>query len=287
MGFFDDYHKKDSRGSDGEEYNPNLISERDKRELDENLTHSKRDRKRDNFGGYDNYGETNFGGGKRSWRDRFRSRGGNEYRNSGSEERRGFFSSLMLTIVGIAVLIGLISFTTGGLLGFWDMKDSTSEEHLGNFMQSLRNFNKESMRVRKNELYGTDIKADKVYDVNNIFDDEYIDKKQEKTYVVFAYTGDKEKDKDFAKWVLENESKYKIYRVLQSEIKTNVEARSYIYNATEKPLIYVYNEPVKNGKILDSVIDDSELLKELPKHLEELKANRKRTVEEVNSSENN
>lgn len=160
--------------------------------------------------------------------------------------------------VGLVVLGSL-----GGGGGFSDIFrtfNSTPEENMGSMLTAVKQVEHENKKVGETK--------DPVYDKQNIFSDEFIDKQVDKEYAVYVYTGQKEIDKPFNTWVLSAEKQIPVYRVNISEVKQNVIAMDYV--EADVPMVLLYNEVEKGKKELDGVVKDKDLLKNIVPHIEKL-----------------
>lgn len=166
--------------------------------------------------------------------------------------------------LGGGAVVGLIIIgSLGGGGGFSDIFrtfNSTPEENMGSMLTAVKQVEHENKKVGEEK--------DPVYDKQNIFSDEYIDKQVDKEYAVYVYTGEESTDKPFNKWVLEAEKIIPVYRVKLENVKTNVIAMDYL--EAEKPMVIIYNEVDKGKKELDAVIKDKDLLKNIVPHIEKL-----------------
>lgn len=238
-----DFNNSGSSGG----YNNDRVSERDRLEIDSN------GRTRSENANEQNNGANGGGSGRR-----FGGFGGGS-RGSGGSGRPGKWKWLL----GIGALGGLIflgSLGNGGFSNIWRTFNSTPEENLGSMLTSVKQVEHENKMVGKEK--------NQVYDVNNIFSDEYIDKQVDKEYAVYVYTGNEKYDKPFDDWVRKNEKEIPIYRVNAEGMKTNVVALDYV--EADKPMVMVYNEVNKGKKELDAVIKDKDLLKNIVPHIQKL-----------------
>lgn len=166
--------------------------------------------------------------------------------------------------LGGGAVAGLIIIgSLGGGGGFSDIFrtfNSTPEENMGSMLTAVKQVEHENKKVGEEK--------DPVYDKQNIFSDEYIDKQVDKEYAVYVYTGEESIDKSFNQWVLEAEKTIPVYRVKLENVKTNVIAMDYV--EAEKPMVMVYNEVDKGKKELDAVIKDKDLLKNIVPHIEKI-----------------
>lgn len=166
--------------------------------------------------------------------------------------------------LGGGAFIGLVVLgSLGGGGGFSDIFrtfNSTPEENMGSMLTAVKQVEHENKKVGETK--------DPVYDKQNIFSDEFIDKQVDKEYAVYVYTGQKEIDKPFNKWVLSAEKQIPVYRVNISEVKQNVIAMDYV--EADVPMVLLYNEVEKGKKELDGVIKDKDLLKNIVPHIEKL-----------------
>ena len=229
-----------SGGSDN--YNNDRVSERDRLEIDSNgRTRNENANQQDMQSGRGGSGRR-FGGG------------------SGGAGRPGKWKWRL----GVGSVVGLIILGSvgsgGGVSDIWRTFNSTPEENLGSMLTSVKQVEHENKMVGKEK--------NAVYDVNNIFSDEYIDKQVDKEYAVYVYTGNEKYDKPFDDWVKKTEKEIPIYRVNAEGMKTNVVAMDYV--EADKPMVMVYNEVEKGKKGLDAVIKDKDLLKNIVPHIQKI-----------------
>lgn len=166
--------------------------------------------------------------------------------------------------LGGGAFLGLVVLgSLGGGGGFSDILrtfNSTPEENMGSMLTAVKQVEHENKKVGETK--------DPVYDKQNIFSDEFIDKQVDKEYAVYVYTGEKEIDKPFNKWVLSAEKQIPVYRVNINEVKQNVIAMDYV--EADVPMVLLYNEVEKGKKELDGVVKDKDLLKNIVPHIETL-----------------
>lgn len=109
---------------------------------------------------------------------------------------------------------------------------------------------------------------DPVYDKNNIYSDKDILKMVDKEYIVYVYTRNIEVDKKFNSWVKNNQDDIPVYKLDINSVEYNGEIRKYIDG--DKPMLLIFNEVTREEKVLDSVVKDPSLLKNVKLHIQKL-----------------
>lgn len=201
---------------------------------------------------------------ERDEQGRTRSEGGmgNGGRRPPKKQRSGNFVRNIFILIVIAVIILMIA----GLGKKPDMNNlfrtwsSTNEQGLAemfNSVQELEDINKDLGEERG------------LHDRDRLYHDSYLEEMVAKEYLVYVFTGDEKKDKEFDKWVEENEETVQIFRIDIDDVSTNTEVMSYIVDEVE-PMVLVYNEIDRGEKELEGVIKDPLLLDETKDYIDNL-----------------
>lgn len=171
----------------------------------------------------------------------------------------------------VIVLIGFIIFmlvSSGGIqvMTVKDIFSGSPNENLESMFTGIKDV--ERMNKRPNQP------IDKIYDKNNIYEDRVAYMQTDKEYIVYVYTGDKEMDVEFNKWVDDNQNKYKVYKLNRSEMYTQEEMLMYA-SEEPSPLMYIFKEVDKGEKVIHDVIIASDELPGLSGTMDSLIEKRK------------
>ena len=172
----------------------------------------------------------------------------------------------------VIVLIGFIIFmivSSGGvkMMTIKDIFSGSPDENLESMFTGMKDV--ERMNKKRGQ------KLDEVYDKKNIYEDRVANMQPDKEYIVYVYTGNETIDKEFNNWVLENQSKYKVYKLSRAELTTQEEMMGYAAQELS-PLMFVFKEVAKGEKSIHDVIIADDELPELSKTMDTLIENRKK-----------
>lgn len=179
---------------------------------------------------------------------------------------RGPKESNVKKILLIVAVVGIVVLMVKGLGGSKDYQgwfrtwSSTNEQGIARIFNSVQEI--EDMNERWGEERG-------LHDRDRLYHDSYIEEMVTKEYLVYVFTGNEKKDKEFDVWVEENEDKVQIFRIAMEDITTNAEIQSYI-EEEEEPMMLVYNEVSRGEKELEGVIKDVSLLDETKDYVNDL-----------------
>lgn len=169
--------------------------------------------------------------------------------NGGGNGKKIIFSLAILVILVIFGLSGDGGFGFGNLVRTFN---STPEENLNAMFTSIKKA--EADNERNGRPYD-------IYDYNNLYGDEAVQKLVDKEYVVYVYSNNEEKNQPFNEWVEENQNDVPVYRLSSEDVFSNHEVIEYLEDDT--PMLLVYNEVEREKKELEGVIKDPELLGEV------------------------
>lgn len=211
-------------------------------------------------------------------------------RNKGYGGLKGEGGGSWLSVfVAIALIVGLIylpiSYKNGTLPNpLRSLLNNNPQANVDKFMNDVQKFKKEGDKAYENRWSDNYDKATakSFYDVNPLYNSDYMGNQVDAEYVVMVYTGDESLDKPFIDWI-ENYEKttdkkkmYKIYRIPFELAQENYYVQEAVeddnYNITVKPLFMIYHSPTKDKKVLDSIIDDSSHLDKFPEYMKKLVA---------------
>lgn len=209
--------------------------------------------------------------------------GGN--RGSGSFKGRG--GSWLSVIVAIAIIAGLIylpiSYKNGTLPNpLRSLLNNDPQANADKFMNDVQKFKKEGDIAYENKWSDDydEATAKSFYDVNPLYNSDYMGNQVDAEYIVMVYTGNEELDRPFIDWIenyeknTDKKTMYKIYRIpfelAQDNFYVQEATEDENYNITEKPLFMIYHSPSKDKKVLDSIIDDSSHLDKFLDYMKEL-----------------
>lgn len=195
-------------------------------------------------------------------------------------------SSFLAILVALAIIGGLIYIPISAKNGtlpkpLRSFLNMDAQANADKFLNDVQKFKKET--DKKFEHMGDPDYEEKVkphfYDVNPLFNGDYITNQVDMEYFVFVYTGDKELDQPFIDWIETYEAEnpknaYKIYRISLDLALDNPEIESALtnedYSLDLVPLLTIHHTPVKNQKTLDSVIKDSKHLEKVIPYMDKL-----------------
>ncbi|MCY8636584.1 hypothetical protein MOD96_02045 [Bacillus sp. S17B2] len=168
--------------------------------------------------------------------------------------------------------LALFILMVGGILYIFNMSgkldlksflrtfNSTPEENMAAMTRGIEHLDRANKRDGDPE--------DPVYDKNNIYSDKDILKMVDKEYIVYVYTRNIEVDKKFNSWVKNNQDDIPVYKLDINSVEYNGEIRKYIDG--DKPMLLIFNEVTREEKVLDSVVKDPSLLKNVKLHIQKL-----------------
>lgn len=193
-------------------------------------------------------------------------RGGNKRGSNGN--KRGPDGNKFRNIILVVAILGIVFLMVKGLGGSKDYKgwfrtwSSTNEQGIASIFNSVQEL--EDMNERLGEERG-------LHDRDRLYHDSYIEEMVAKEYLVYVFTEDEEKDKEFDRWVEENQESVQIFRIAVEDVTTNMEIQSYINEEDEDmPMVLVYNEVARGEKELEGVIKDVTLLDETKDYINDL-----------------
>lgn len=194
---------------------------------------------------------------------------------------RGVIATVLIIAVIVGTLIYLpMAYRSGSLSSPFRSLFASPEENLDSFFVSILQMDK---TVNDLEKTPDERRETQYYDTNNIFMGQFLGTQVEPEYMVYIYTGNEDKDEPFTEWVSNYESgnvpegmntTYKIYRLNISQIEVGTEAFDYVEN---EPMMFIYNTPFRDSKMLDSVVRNPSQLDDIPAYMDRL-------VEEANEN---
>lgn len=207
--------------------------------------------------------------------------------NRGSGGFKGQGGSWLSVIVAIAIIAGLIylpiSYKNGTLPNpLRSLLNNDPQANADKFMNDVQKFKKDGDIAYENRWSDDydEATAKSFYDVNPLYNSDYMGNQVDAEYVVMVYTGNEELDKPFIDWIenyeknTDKKTMYKIYRIpfelAQDNFYVQEATEDENYNITEKPLFMIYHSPSKDKKVLDSIIDDSSHLDKFLDYMKEL-----------------
>lgn len=209
-------------------------------------------------------------------------------RNSGYGGFKGRDGGSWLSVfLAIAIVVGLIylpvSYKNGTLPNpLRSLLNNDPQANADKFMNDIQKFKKEGDKAYENRWSDDydEKTAKSFYDVNPLYNADYMGNQVDAEYVVMVYTGDDTLDKPFIDWIenyektTDKKTMYKIYRIPFELAQENYYVKEAVeddnYNITVKPLFMIYHSPTKDKKVLDSIIDDSSQLDKFPEYMKEL-----------------
>lgn len=190
------------------------------------------------------------------------SRGGGEQSQRPRKEKGKWKGKvLLLAVLALAVLLFMGLGKTqdvGSLIRGWSMTNQQGVVEIFNSVQEVEDINK-----RLGEERG-------VLDRDRLYHDTYIEEMVAKEYLVYVFTGDEEKDKEFTDWVAENHDTVQVFKIKSDLIENNLEVLSYIEDGGDEPMVLIYNEVERGKKNLEGVIKDPELLDEAKEYIHKI-----------------
>lgn len=266
---FDDFNNMNSNPNNDSGY-----SERDRLEIDSDgkkrgkKLQDKRQEQMEQFQNNNKRGMFSRTGGSGG----FKGRGG------------GSWLSVFIAIAIVAGLIYLpISYKNGTLPNpLRSLLNNDPQANADKFMNDVQKFKKEGDKAYENRWSDNydEATAKSFYDVNPLYNSDYMGNQVDAEYVVMVYTGDETLDKPFIDWIenyektTDKKTMYKIYRIPFELAQENYYVQEAVeddnYNITVKPLFMIYHSPTKDKKVLDSIIDDSSHLDKFPEYMKEL-----------------
>ena len=207
--------------------------------------------------------------------------------NRGSGGFKGQGGSWLSVIVAIAIIAGLIylpiSYKNGTLPNpLRSLLNNDPQANADKFMNDVQKFKKDGDTAYENRWSDDydEATTKSFYDVNPLYNSDYMGNQVDAEYVVMVYTGNEELDKPFIDWIenyeknTDKKTMYKIYRIpfelAQDNFYVQEATEDENYNITEKPLFMIYHSPSKDKKVLDSIIDDSSHLDKFLDYMKEL-----------------
>lgn len=207
--------------------------------------------------------------------------------NRGSGGFKGQGGSWLSVIVAVAIIAGLIylpiSYKNGTLPNpLRSLLNNDPQANADKFMNDVQKFKKDGDIAYENRWSDDydEATAKSFYDVNPLYNSDYMGNQVDAEYVVMVYTGNEELDKPFIDWIenyeknTDKKTMYKIYRIpfelAQDNFYVQEATEDENYNITEKPLFMIYHSPSKDKKVLDSIIDDSSHLDKFLDYMKEL-----------------
>lgn len=207
--------------------------------------------------------------------------------NRGSVGFKGRGGSWLSVFIAIAIIAGLIylpiSYKNGTLPNpLRSLLNNDPQANADKFMNDVQKFKKEGDIAYENRWSDDydEATAKSFYDVNPLYNSDYMGNQVDAEYVVMVYTGNEELDKPFIDWIenyeknTDKKTMYKIYRIpfelAQDNFYVQEATEDENYNITEKPLFMIYHSPTKDKKVLDSIIDDSSHLDKFLDYMKEL-----------------
>lgn len=207
--------------------------------------------------------------------------------NRGSGGFKGQGGSWLSVIVAISIIAGLIylpiSYKNGTLPNpLRSLLNNDPQANADKFMNDVQKFKKDGDIAYENRWSDDydEATAKSFYDVNPLYNSNYMGNQVDAEYVVMVYTGNEELDKPFIDWIenyeknTDKKTMYKIYRIpfelAQDNFYVQEATEDENYNITEKPLFMIYHSPSKDKKVLDSIIDDSSHLDKFLDYMKEL-----------------
>lgn len=207
--------------------------------------------------------------------------------NRGSGGFKGHGGSWLSVIVAIVIIAGLIylpiSYKNGTLPNpLRSLLNNDPQANADKFMNDVQKFKKDGDIAYENRWSDdyNEATAKSFYDVNPLYNSDYMGNQVDAEYVVMVYTGNEELDKPFIDWIenyeknTDKKTMYKIYRIpfelAQDNFYVQEATEDENYNITEKPLFMIYHSPSKDKKVLDSIIDDSSHLDKFLDYMKEL-----------------
>lgn len=205
-------------------------------------------------------------------------------RGNGGGRGGGSWLGVFLALCVVGGLIYLpIAYKNGTLPNpLRSLVGAKPQDNADKFLNDVQKFKKEGDKAYENrwsEDYEENTKKT-FYDVNPLFNADYMGGQVEPEYVVMVYTGNDELDKPFIDWIEKYEKetpkkdRYKIYRISFELAQENMYVQEAVtdkdYNITEKPLFMIYNTPEKNKKVLDSIIAEKNHLDNVVQYMDDM-----------------
>lgn len=208
--------------------------------------------------------------------------GGKGYNNQGGSGGSWWKVLMGLIVVGIVIYIPIAS-SSGSLPNkFRNLFGANAQENTNNFINEIQVFKKESdkafNKLDSDSTTSNTSTTQDFYDTNALYDSSYISTQVDRDYLVFVYTGNKDQDEAYIKWIKNYEKTekdgFKIYRISYELAISDYYVQEAVsdenYNLTEEPLLMIYYTKSKNKKVLDSIIKNSDQLAKVPDYLEGL-----------------
>lgn len=198
-----------------------------------------------------NYGGNYVGGPFSKFKNRFSmGRRGGGYGRGGSQG--GSWLGFIVAIGIVAFLIWLVyKSLNGGLVGPLRSFNSTQDSNITAFQNAFLDME------AKNKVSNSDPKY-AVYEKNRIYKSDFLESQVFPEYIVYVYTGDPAKDKEFTDFVLEWEKDSTlppIYRIAMYDIQEHHQIQQAIPYG--QPGFAIYKGKQDGGSLFDSAILDS------------------------------
>lgn len=182
----------------------------------------------------------------------------NKGNNSGLKKKILIVSLVLIVILMYMGLRGTSNVKWENIIRTWNMTNEQGIAAIFNSIQEIENIN-ENLGIERG-----------FYERNRLYHDAYLLELFDKEYLVYVFTGDMEKDKEFDAWVRDNDLRVQIFKIHIDDITTNLEVMSYIDADKKEPMMLVYNEIERGKKNLEGVIKDPALLDEARDYINKL-----------------
>lgn len=224
-------------------------SRRDKLEIDhqgETTAQRKKRKQEEQQAQWNDMQNGNYGGPSNKFKNRF-SMGRGGYDNQG-----GSWLGFIVAIGIVAFLIWLVyKSLNGGLVGPLRSFNSTQDSNITAFQNAFLDMEEKNKVSNRDPKYA-------VYDKNRIYKSDFLESQVFPEYIVYVYTGDPAKDKEFTDFVLEWEKDSTlppIYRIAMYDIQEHHQIQQAIPYG--QPGFAIYKGKQEGGSLFDSAILDS------------------------------